>query len=148
MVPAGDRWSLLLSTTDTGSPSGGASGSPVVARSREVAFEPQGRGRHLVHVRGRAIAVTRLDPRASAHRRPDVGGAADAASVVSPMPGRVVKLLVSPGDRVVPGQGLVVVEAMKMENEIRARYAATVADVRVREGEPVEARTVLLTFTL
>jgi pyruvate carboxylase subunit B len=64
------------------------------------------------------------------------------------MPGRVVKVLVAPGDRVAAGQGLVVVEAMKMENEIRARHAGTVTEVRVREGEPVEARAVLVTIGL
>jgi len=68
-------------------------------------------------------------------------------SIVAPMPGRVVKVLVAPGDAVVARQGLVVVEAMKMENELRAPRAGTVADVRVREGAPVEANVVLVVIT-
>jgi len=60
------------------------------------------------------------------------------------MPGRVVKVLVARGDVVTARQGLVVVEAMKMENELRAPHAGTVAEVRVREGEPVEANTVVV----
>jgi biotin carboxyl carrier protein len=60
------------------------------------------------------------------------------------MPGKIVKLLVKPGDRVEPRQGLVVVEAMKMENELRASAAGTVAEVRAIEGTTVEAGAILV----
>jgi biotin carboxyl carrier protein len=60
------------------------------------------------------------------------------------MPGKIVKLLVKPGDKVQPRQGLVVVEAMKMENELRARAAGTVSEVRVAEGASVEAGAILV----
>jgi biotin carboxyl carrier protein len=60
------------------------------------------------------------------------------------MPGRIVKVLVRPGDAVEARQPLVVVEAMKMENELRAPKAGTVTEVRVTEGSLVEARTVLV----
>jgi biotin carboxyl carrier protein len=63
------------------------------------------------------------------------------------MPGRVVKLLVRPGDVVTAGQSLVVVEAMKMENEVRARAAGTVATLHVKEGDNVEANAMLVTCT-
>jgi biotin carboxyl carrier protein len=63
------------------------------------------------------------------------------------MPGRVVKVLVTPGAAVAARQGLVVVEAMKMENELRAPRAGTVTEVRVREGAPVDANTVLVVIT-
>jgi glutaconyl-CoA decarboxylase len=66
-----------------------------------------------------------------------VGGA--AVSIRSPIPGRVVKLLVNAGDRVVAGQTVVVLEAMKMENELRAPRAGTVLEVRCAEGAAVEA---------
>ena len=69
------------------------------------------------------------------------------ATIVAPMPGRVVKVLVAPGDAVQARQGLVVVEAMKMENELRAPRAGTVAEVRVREGAPVDANVVLVVIT-
>jgi len=60
------------------------------------------------------------------------------------MPGRVVRVLVAPGDAVEARQAVVVVEAMKMENELRAPRAGIVAEVRVAEGASVEANTVLV----
>jgi biotin carboxyl carrier protein len=60
------------------------------------------------------------------------------------MPGRVVKMLVTPGEAVVARQGLVVVEAMKMENELRAPRAGTITEIKVREGASVEANVVLV----
>ncbi len=78
------------------------------------------------------------------------GARAAAASgpvtVKSPMPGRVVKVLVAPGARVASGQSVVVVEAMKMENELRAPRAGTVLDVRCAEGATVEAGQDLVTL--
>ncbi len=58
--------------------------------------------------------------------------------IVAPMPGRIVKVLVRPGDAVTAGQGLVVVEAMKMENELKSPKDGKVAEVRVQEGQAVE----------
>ena len=66
--------------------------------------------------------------------------------VKSPMPGRVVKMLVAKGDAVEVGQGLVVLEAMKMENEVRAKVAGTVAEVHVIAGAAVEGNAKLLTL--
>jgi biotin carboxyl carrier protein len=60
------------------------------------------------------------------------------------MPGKVVKMLVKPGDEVKARQGLVVVEAMKMENEIRSPKDGRVADVLVTEGASVEAGRLLV----
>jgi biotin carboxyl carrier protein len=77
------------------------------------------------------------------------GGAGPAAAagelrVVAPMPGRVLRVLVSPGDRVELRQGLVVVEAMKMENEIAAAKAGIVKEVAVTAGQSVESGRLLL----
>lgn len=66
--------------------------------------------------------------------------------VKSPMPGRVVKVLVAKGDAVEAGQGLLVLEAMKMENEVKARVAGTVADVHVAAGATVEGSAKLVTL--
>jgi biotin carboxyl carrier protein len=66
--------------------------------------------------------------------------------VRSPMPGRVVKVLVQGGDDVQAGQGLVIVEAMKMENEVRARVSGRVAEVHVVSGATVDGRTKLVTL--
>jgi glutaconyl-CoA/methylmalonyl-CoA decarboxylase subunit gamma len=60
------------------------------------------------------------------------------------MPGRVLRVLVQPGAPVVRRQPLLVIEAMKMENELRAPQAGTVLEVRVAEGTPVEAGMVLV----
>jgi biotin carboxyl carrier protein len=66
------------------------------------------------------------------------------ARVTAPMPGKLVRVLVAAGQAVAAGDGLVVVEAMKMENELRAPKAGTVKEVPVREGQAVEAGTLLV----
>ena len=76
-------------------------------------------------------------------------GAADAATagpqrIAAPMPGKIVRVLVRPGDAVTARQPLVIVEAMKMENELRASRDGTVAEVHVREGHSVEAGAPLI----
>lgn len=73
-------------------------------------------------------------------------GAEGAQSVVAPMPGRVVRVLVSPGQEVAAGQGVVVVEAMKMQNEMKAGRAGRVLAVAAREGATVAAGEVLATI--
>src|SRR4051812_7189664 len=66
------------------------------------------------------------------------------ARLTAPMPGKVVRVLVAPGQTVAAGEGLVVMEAMKMENELRAPRAGTVKDVRVREGQAVDTGALLV----
>jgi biotin carboxyl carrier protein len=66
--------------------------------------------------------------------------------IKSPMPGRVVKILVAQGDQVEAGQAICVVEAMKMENEIRAKVACTIASVHVTAGEAVEGNAKLVSL--
>jgi biotin carboxyl carrier protein len=75
-------------------------------------------------------------------------GAAGSAGkeLRAPMPGRVVRILAKKGDVVVAGQPLLVMEAMKMENELRANGPATIAEIHVGEGASVEGRAVLVTF--
>ena len=60
------------------------------------------------------------------------------------MPGRIVRILVGVGDAVEEGDPLIVVEAMKMENELKATSAGTVSKICVAEGEQVQARTTLI----
>jgi len=112
-------------------------------RSYEVAFSPSGGGM-AVHVDGVPVevSISRMRPTgATAASNPSDAG---PQRVTAPMPGKIVKLLVKPGDKVQPRQGVVVVEAMKMENELRARAAGTVSEVRVREGASVEAGAILV----
>jgi biotin carboxyl carrier protein len=63
--------------------------------------------------------------------------------LVAPMPGRVVRVLAEPGADLVAGQGLFVIEAMKMENELKAPRAGRLQEVAVREGQAVEAGALL-----
>ena len=63
--------------------------------------------------------------------------------LTAPMPGKVVRLLLTPGDAVEAGQGVVVVEAMKMQNEVKSAKAGRVIEVRVKEGATVTANQVL-----
>jgi biotin carboxyl carrier protein len=67
-------------------------------------------------------------------------------NVRAPMPGLIVKIEVAVGQEVHPGQGLLVMEAMKMENEIKAKSAGRVKEIRVAERQPVEQNQVLITF--
>jgi biotin carboxyl carrier protein len=66
-------------------------------------------------------------------------------NLAAPMPGKIVRVLVAPGDAVEPRQGLIVIEAMKMENELRASRAGRVKSIRVVEGQSVEAGALLVT---
>jgi biotin carboxyl carrier protein len=81
-------------------------------------------------------------------RRSRAAGSAGRGSgpqrVAAPMPGKVVRVLIKAGDEVKARQGLVVVEAMKMENELRAARAGHVREVLVSEGQSVEAGTPLV----
>jgi biotin carboxyl carrier protein len=73
-------------------------------------------------------------------------GSTSREFVVAPMPGRVVRLLVRAGDRVNAGTPLIVIEAMKMENELRASRPGTVGEILVAPGDAVEggAKLILL----
>ena len=117
-------------------------------RAVTVDVEPGKDGALDVDVRGTVVPVKLLDPhkRMLAAAQARAGRAATGpVAVVSPMPGKVVKVLVKPGEAVTAGQGVAVVEAMKMENEIRAPRAGTVHAVHVKEGQAVEGQEALVT---
>ena len=105
-----------------------------------------GAGQYTLHLDGFRFDVEVLDERTHAIRRLAGAGARPAgpASVLAPMPGLVVRVLVQPGDRVQPGQGLVVIEAMKMENELRAVAVGVVRAVPIEVGSAVEKGTLLV----
>jgi biotin carboxyl carrier protein len=63
--------------------------------------------------------------------------------LTAPMPGKIVKLLVAPGDFVEAGLGILVMEAMKMENELKVNRAGTVQEIKVKEGQAVEMGALL-----
>ena len=73
-------------------------------------------------------------------------GDAGIQRIIAPMPGKVVRVLISPGDPVEAGQGLVVVEAMKMQNELKATRPGKVITVPAKEGATVAAGEILATI--
>ena len=83
------------------------------------------------------------DPRAWRGRKHGALEAQGRQQVLAPMPGKIVRVLVQVGDSVEVGQGLLVVEAMKMQNEIHSPKAGTVERLNVKEGQPVNAGEVL-----
>ena len=110
--------------------------------STDVQIVPgPGPGDLLVGVRGRTIGVT-VNGRRSAHADGALHGHGQA-TILAPMPGRVVRVLVAAGDQVDARQPVVVVEAMKMENELRAPRAGHVREIAVTPGTSVEAGRVL-----
>jgi biotin carboxyl carrier protein len=69
-----------------------------------------------------------------------------AKHVAAAMPGRVLRVLVGAGDSVAPGQALLVLEAMKMENEVKSPQEGVVASIAVAPGQPVSAGEILVRF--
>ena len=104
------------------------------------------RGRYVLWVDGYRHEVEALDERMRAIRElaGQAAGPVGPAPLVAPMPGMIVKVHVDVGDVVHAGQGLVVMEAMKMENELRALASATVKAVHARVGAAVEKGALLL----
>jgi len=92
---------------------------------------------------GRRFSVEVRDPRdaTGSSRSAPAGG---RQKVAAPMPGKVIRILVKQGDAVEAGQGLAVVEAMKMQNEMKAPRPARVIEVRVRDGDTVAAGETLV----
>jgi acetyl/propionyl-CoA carboxylase alpha subunit len=114
----------------------------------EVVLAIDGRVLRAVIVRQGDRVLVALDGRAHAFalgEAPRRASAAAGASVVlAPMPGKVVRVLVSAGDRVEAGQALVVLEAMKMETMLRAEIAGTVSAISAEPGIMVDAGVVLV----
>jgi biotin carboxyl carrier protein len=101
-------------------------------------------GAHMVDVAGRRLIVDATDPHRAAPRRR--GAREGRQNVAAAMPGKVIRILVSAGDIVEAGQGLVVVEAMKMQNEVKSPCAGRVAAMRANAGATVAAGDVLVTI--
>lgn len=122
----------------------------VDGRSRALLARRAGRGRWRIQVDGRELEVEVVDERTRAIRQM-VGAAAEprgAPAIRAPMPGLVVKVEVEEGQEVRAGQGVVIVEAMKMENELRAEAPGIVRKVHVACGQPVEKNQILVEFAV
>jgi biotin carboxyl carrier protein len=113
---------------------------------RVVAEKREGRGRYTLWIDGYRFDVEALDERTRAIRdlSAATAGPSGPAPIKAPMPGLIVRVNVKPGDVVEAGQGVVVMEAMKMENELRATAAGTVKSVEVQPGAAVEKGALLV----
>jgi biotin carboxyl carrier protein len=110
-------------------------------RSLEVTTEGTSDGL-LLRVNGREFQAQILDPRAWRRGRGAGIELEGRQKLIAPMPGKIVRVLVAAGQQVSAGQGLLVIEAMKMQNEIRSPKSGTVEKL-AREGQTVNAGEVL-----
>ena len=113
------------------------------ASSREVRCVETGAGGELAVHTGGVVWRTVVNGRRAVGADGAAAGADGEERVTAPMPGKVVRILVAPGDEVAARQPMIVVEAMKMENEMSASRAGTVKEIRVEEGTSVDAGRVL-----
>ena len=101
---------------------------------------------HEVSFSDRTIQLDLVDPLSMKRRRIEEEMDGSGAVVTAIMPGRVVRVLVAPGDEVKKGAGLLILEAMKMENEITASRDGVVATIHVQTGQAVESGDTLITI--
>jgi biotin carboxyl carrier protein len=111
-------------------------------QSFEARVESAATGLRVI-VGGREYAATIRDPRQWRRHRGAAVEAEGRQQAIAPMPGKVVRALVKAGDTVEAGQGLVVIEAMKMQNEVRSPKRGTVERLLVSEGQTINAGDVL-----
>ena len=119
-LPDGEVYSLLID-----------------GRSHEVRVSPAGSGLEIT-IHGATLPVEVRHPlERLLQATPQAAGRGAGETIVAPMPGLVVAVRVRPGEKVVAGQPVAIVEAMKMQNELSARQGGVVSEVLVAEGAPV-----------
>jgi len=109
----------------------------------EIHIAPSLDGAYKLQTGSHEFQADVRDPRAWRGRKQGALVAEGRQQILAPMPGKVIRLLVKAGDEVEAGQGLVVVEAMKMQNEIRSPKKGKVERLQAKEGQPVNAGDVL-----
>ena len=112
--------------------------------SHQIRIAPLPDGSLTVHTGLAEYHAEVIDPRSWRGRRHGALEAEGRQQIAAPMPGKVVRLLVKAGDAVEAGQGLLVVEAMKMQNEIRSPKSGKIEKLFATEGQAVNAGEVLL----
>jgi biotin carboxyl carrier protein len=111
--------------------------------SHEIRVAPNPDGTLTIQDGPREFKAEVADPRAWRGRKHGAVEAEGRQHIVAPMPGKVIRLLVKPGDKVEAGQGLLVVEAMKMQNEVKSPKTGTVEKLLAKESQPVNAGDIL-----
>lgn len=146
LLRAGQGWLCKLDgrelPLDVTSVQNGALSILVEGKSYEVRQENSATETNIVVGRERFGAVVR-DPRSLRSRRSSGAAEAGIKKVVAPMPGKVVRILAAEGTAVEAGQGVVVIEAMKMQNEMKSPKKGMVKKINAAEGAAVEAGQVL-----
>ena len=112
-------------------------------KSHEIRVTPTPAGVLTLQTGPHEFTAEVIDPRAWRGRRQGAIEAEGRQQILAPMPGKIVRVLVQTGEAVQAGQGLLVVEAMKMQNEIRSPKSGTVERLLVKEGQPVNAGEIL-----
>lgn len=112
-------------------------------QSYEIHIASAPGGNLKVQIAAEEFTAEVQDPRAWGGRKHGLQQAEGRQQIVAPMPGKVIRLLVAVGDSVEAGQGLLVVEAMKMQNEIRSPKSGKVGRLLATEGQAVNAGDVL-----
>jgi biotin carboxyl carrier protein len=112
-------------------------------KSHEIRVTPTPSGALTLQTGRHEFTAEVMDPRAWRGRRHGALEAEGRQQILAPMPGKIIRVLVQAGEKVQAGQGLLVVEAMKMQNEIRSPKSGTVERLVVKEGHLVNAGEVL-----
>ena len=113
------------------------------SESHEIRVAPNPDGSLTIQDGPHEFKAEVADPRSWRGRKHGAAELEGRQKIVAPMPGKVIRLLVKPGDRVEAGQGLLVVEAMKMQNEVKSPKTGTVEKLLAKESQPVNAGDVL-----
>lgn len=147
LEPAGDRWQITLDgelvEADVVEIAPNTLSVLLRGESHEIRIARSPGGKLSIQTGLREFTAEVSDPRSWQGRRLSHVEMEGRQQIAAPMAGKVVRLLVKSGDRVEVGQGLLVVEAMKMQNEIRSTKSGTVERLLAKEGQPVNAGEIL-----
>jgi biotin carboxyl carrier protein len=113
-----------------------------------TAFIAEDQGKKYISIQSEQFCVEEAKTQTEARSIAESATMKGVPTISSPMPGKVVKILVGEGDKVEKGQGLVIVEAMKMENEIRSLSAGIVKKINFKEGNLVDAAVPIIELEL
>lgn len=125
-------------------PTGGGGWSLLLGQASTAADVTEEDGSFVVHVEGEVYTIRVEEETRYIIRTRGAASAGGGQVLKAPMPGRVVLVAVAVGQVVKPGDGLVILEAMKMENEFKAAAAGTVKEIRVEAGQAVNPGDVLV----
>ncbi|MBQ7209267.1 MAG: biotin attachment protein [Lentisphaeria bacterium] len=138
--PNGIRYKEAASPAKAAAPAAGSGVYTASVDGKNVTVEISGSGDYTAKVNGKTFTVKLSEGASSAAKAAaPAAGSGDAKAVPAPLPGTVMKLLVQPGDEVAADDTLLILEAVKMENEIKAGFAGVVKEVCVSQGGVVSA---------